>query len=69
MPLCMPKWSSRLMRHYACRSNMGKRLMRLVKNPTKLDKIFIPRGVAPKPTKRPSPPVLNPYPVCMNLNP
>ena len=52
------------------KDNMGQRLLRLLKKPKALlsnkalDKIFIPRGAAPKLNKRPSPPVrsLTPYP-------
>ena len=43
--------------HITHRDNMGRRLMRLVDKPRKLDKIFMPRGVTPTPSKRPSPPV------------
>jgi hypothetical protein len=39
------------------RDNMGRRLMRLVNKPSRLDKVFMPRGVTTKASKRPSPPV------------
>ena len=39
------------------KDNMGQRLLRLLKNPKSLDKIFMPRGPTRKSFKRPSPPV------------